>query len=253
MSIWAQPDPGRRAASDLPDGLSAVRLLDGIAASLSRTAVWLFDADCRVVWCTGECAAVFGIDDPNRMVGLRPSDLLPGSWASERESLIRRCLSEQRALCLLFILSGKRKMIRFVPLRAADCDERARHALLIFEPADADRVNRLRREMPADAVVLSRVHDLGPLDVLSTRELEVLALLGEGMRSKDIAEVLDRSVSTIEGHRERIGAKLGLRDRAELVALAREAALLVEDAEGTRIRFYSDGGPARPGGAPGGG
>ncbi|RMH28320.1 MAG: hypothetical protein D6692_05615 [Planctomycetota bacterium] len=221
--------------------MSAVRLLHAIADSLSRTAIWVFDEQCRVVWCTAECTAVFGIENPNDMLGKRPSDLLPGPWAGEREAMIRRCIDEQRPLCLLFILSGKRKMIRFVPVRLNDADETAKHALLILEPADLDRVHRVRREMPADTVVFSRVHDLGRLDALSPRELEVLALLGEGLRSKDIAEILKRSVSTIEGHRERMGTKLGLKDRADLIMLAREAALMVEDADGQRIRFYSTG------------
>lgn len=246
MTRRSHPDPSKPAASDLPSAESAVRLLHTIAGSLSRTAVWVFDDQCRVAWCTAECTAVFGIDDPNEMIGKRPSELLPGPWAAEREGMIRRCIAEQRPLCLLFILSGKRKMLRFVPLRLNETDETAKHALLILEPADVDRVQRVRREMPADAVVFSRVHDLGPLDALSPRELEVLALLGEGLRSKDIAEILKRSVSTIEGHRERMGTKLGLKDRADLIALAREAALMVEDADGQRVRFYSSDSESNP-------
>jgi DNA-binding NarL/FixJ family response regulator len=84
-------------------------------------------------------------------------------------------------------------------------------------------------------VVWSSVHDLGPLDGLTARELEVLALLGKGQRTKEIAETLHRSVSTIDGHRERIGQKLGLNDRAELVSVARRAGLRLEDAEGMRV------------------
>jgi DNA-binding NarL/FixJ family response regulator len=58
--------------------------------------------------------------------------------------------------------------------------------------------------------------------LLSNRELEVFELLGRGATAREIAERLCRSVKTIETHRERIMAKLGLDSSAKLVRQAVE-------------------------------
>lgn len=44
---------------------------------------------------------------------------------------------------------------------------------------------------------------------LTNREAEVVALMGEGLTTKEIARRLGRSVHTIQTHRKRIGEKLG--------------------------------------------
>jgi DNA-binding NarL/FixJ family response regulator len=80
-------------------------------------------------------------------------------------------------------------------------------------------------------VIESNYADFGPLNILSRRELEVLALLGQGLSISKIAEHLHRSVKTIEKHRHSIGKKLNASNRVELAKLAHEAGLQVEDAE----------------------
>ncbi|MEM6553386.1 MAG: response regulator transcription factor [Planctomycetota bacterium] len=85
-------------------------------------------------------------------------------------------------------------------------------------------------------VIESGYADLGPLSVLSSRELEVLALLGQGMSAKEIAGVLHRSPKTVENHRNAIGNKLGVGDRVLLAAMARRAGLTRADAGKKRIR-----------------
>ncbi|CAG0984601.1 Transcriptional regulatory protein DegU [Phycisphaerales bacterium] len=59
-----------------------------------------------------------------------------------------------------------------------------------------------------------------PLDSLTTRELEVLRLIGKGHSRGQIASDLSRSAKTIDGHQERIMRKLGISSRADLVRLA---------------------------------
>ena len=58
------------------------------------------------------------------------------------------------------------------------------------------------------------------LDALSPREQEVLRLIGRGMTREEIAETLCRSPKTIDGHREKIMAKLDIHDRGELIRFA---------------------------------
>jgi DNA-binding NarL/FixJ family response regulator len=59
-----------------------------------------------------------------------------------------------------------------------------------------------------------------PLDVLADRELEVFCLIGEGVKTVEIAERLQLSVKTVETYRDRIRQKLALRDGTELVRYA---------------------------------
>lgn len=56
--------------------------------------------------------------------------------------------------------------------------------------------------------------------LLTDREKEVLQLLAEGRSNKDVAQLLDLSVYTVETHRTRIMQKLNLHNTAELVLYA---------------------------------
>lgn len=55
-----------------------------------------------------------------------------------------------------------------------------------------------------------------PIASLSNREIEVFQMLGQGITTKAIAKKLGVSSKTIEAHRERIKAKLNLRNASEL-------------------------------------
>jgi DNA-binding NarL/FixJ family response regulator len=59
-----------------------------------------------------------------------------------------------------------------------------------------------------------------PLDLLSTRQREILQLLAEGHANKEVAKILDISVKTVETHRRELMEKLGIHDVASLVRLA---------------------------------
>jgi DNA-binding NarL/FixJ family response regulator len=58
------------------------------------------------------------------------------------------------------------------------------------------------------------------LDHLSTREMEVFQLIGDGWSTKQIAERLGLSVKTVETYREKIKIKLALKDSSELLRQA---------------------------------
>ena len=59
-----------------------------------------------------------------------------------------------------------------------------------------------------------------PLDALADRELEVFRLIGQGVKTAEIAERLHLSVKTIETYRDRIREKLDLSDGTELAHYA---------------------------------
>ena len=66
----------------------------------------------------------------------------------------------------------------------------------------------------------SRTRALGDARRLTKRELEVLDLLGEGLRHEDVARRLFISPKTVATHVEHILRKLGVRSRAEAIAVA---------------------------------
>lgn len=57
-------------------------------------------------------------------------------------------------------------------------------------------------------------------DLLTTREREVLQLLAEGKNNKDVANLLNLSLYTVETHRSNIFQKLNLHSGAELILYA---------------------------------
>ena len=63
-------------------------------------------------------------------------------------------------------------------------------------------------------------------DDLTDRELEVLALLAEGLSNAEIGQKLTISTSTAKHHVRAILSKLGAANRAEAVALAMQHDLI---------------------------
>lgn len=59
-----------------------------------------------------------------------------------------------------------------------------------------------------------------PLDALADRELEVFRLIGQGVKTAEIAERLHLSIKTVETYRDRIRQKLDLSDGTELAHYA---------------------------------
>lgn len=84
----------------------------------------------------------------------------------------------------------------------------------------------------AQRVLLSRYQrleagrDVDPLQRLSARERQVLALTAEGYSSSEVGERLSLSPKTVDTYRSRIMEKLGLHHRTELVRFALRAGLL---------------------------
>jgi len=73
----------------------------------------------------------------------------------------------------------------------------------------------------SDAVLNDyRRHVTDPIDLLTSREREVLQMIAEGKTNKEIATVLNLSVYTVDAHRGRIMEKLNLHSVNELVRFA---------------------------------
>jgi DNA-binding NarL/FixJ family response regulator len=83
-----------------------------------------------------------------------------------------------------------------------------------------------RRVVDAFAAEVHRPTDPQRLEALTQRELEVLRLIAVGMSNEEVAAELLMSPLTAKTHVSRILAKLGVRDRVQLVIVAYETGLV---------------------------
>jgi two-component system, NarL family, response regulator NreC len=108
-------------------------------------------------------------------------------------------------------------------------------AYLLKESAEADLIAAIRAVQAGKAyfspavsrmLVEDYVHQLGDRNIedsyelLTPREREILQLVAEGKSSKDIANVLNLSVYTVDTHRSNIMDKLNLHTVPELILYA---------------------------------
>jgi len=74
----------------------------------------------------------------------------------------------------------------------------------------------VREQVLHDYVEWIKEGDKASYSPLSVREREVLQLLAEGKSTKDVADILNVSVKTVESHRKQVMDKLDLHSIAEL-------------------------------------
>ena len=95
--------------------------------------------------------------------------------------------------------------------------------LRLTRPAETVVVREVVVQPPADFVRdQQRVEALG----ITPRELEVLALIAQGLSNKEIADRACVSENTVKTHSSRVFAKLGARRRTQAVQLGKELRLI---------------------------
>ncbi len=164
------------------------------------------------------------------MIGRSLDELFGATWAEERISALRQVVTTRRPVALRHIRRGCRLQSTLRLL--SRCDERDEPC--IFSVVTSVGIHAIPENQEIDVIESEVVH-LGPLDALSPRELEVLALIGQGQTSSRIGKTLHRSVRTVEQHSASIRRKLALRSRTEMAAIALRAGLTLEDAGKTRV------------------
>lgn len=116
-------------------------------------------------------------------------------------------------------------------------------AYLLKDATDEDLIPAIRAVAagrpyfsPAVTAVLvedymRRLQDRGLTDtyhLLTDREKEVLQLLAEGRANKEVATLLDLSLSTVETHRANLMQKLNLHNTAEIVLYAVRKGIIIQ-------------------------
>ena len=151
------------------------------------------------------------------------------------------------------LITASEPGVRVLVLTTFDVDEYAFGALragasgfLLKDARPGELVAAVRTVASGDAVVSPRVtrrllEEYAPvlpvsdaqqasryprLSALTEREREVLAAVAQGLSNTEIAAALYVSETTVKSHVGRILAKLGLRDRVQIVVLAYESGLV---------------------------
>lgn len=117
------------------------------------------------------------------------------------------------------------------PLTTSERDELARFTGYFYHKGDPveDLIEALRAPLPSPATEpfgsAERIAELTP------RELELLALIGEGQELGEMAATLGISVGTARKHRENLMNKLDVRSSLRLMRLALQANITRPDAD----------------------
>jgi DNA-binding NarL/FixJ family response regulator len=102
-------------------------------------------------------------------------------------------------------------------------------AIRVLASGEALLAPSITRRLIAEFAVRPPIADdraVRRLELLTDREREVMIEVGRGSSNAEIAETLVVSHATVKTHISRILAKLGARDRAQLVVLAYESGLV---------------------------
>ncbi|MCA9280086.1 MAG: PAS domain-containing protein [Phycisphaeraceae bacterium] len=193
--------------------------------------VVITNLDAVIVYANKKSAQLFvGVDDPGVVIGKSMYDVASKEWVEERLKVYRRIAETGQPAIMRHIRRGRQlqSTVHAIPTPPGEAMQ--------FLSITHEGEHTIEGEDEDFFVFESGVMDLGPLDVLSTRELEVLALIGQGLTTQEIAEVLFRSPKTIEGHRDSIAKKLGESSRIRLGQIARSAGLELADASLKRLK-----------------
>ena len=99
-------------------------------------------------------------------------------------------------------------------------------------------VNAGRKRIPPE--VAAELADHAADDALSSREIEVLRLIGQGNANKQIADKLSIGETTVKNHISTIMSKLGANDRAHAVTIALQRGIIeLEAPQSNTQKSYS--------------
>ncbi len=185
------------------------------------------------IWVAGRCAAT----DPNLFAiikGVRPDVIaMEGEpFGGGIADVIERMIALSPKVRVV-ILSADRNVAHAVAAAragaaawvakeqdAAEFESVVRGVTRGYSWYPPEMLGEILRTLRADAD-----RDGGDLDVLSSRELEVLRAMMTGRRGRQIAGDLHISADTVRTHTQNIYAKLDVHSRLEAVSVARSAGL----------------------------
>jgi DNA-binding CsgD family transcriptional regulator len=186
-------------------------------ASDSNVALMVQDSDGLIAYCNDLASKMFPA--AGKLENRRLHDFSPAEFADERVALIREAIASARTITVDGMLAGLWRRTTYRPM-IGEPGQRQR-VLVVMRP-----VSGFFDQTRPVGIVRAKYDDPGPLASLTSREMEILCLIGEGLPTAEIAKRLHRSVKTIEWHRVSLGNKLGIANRVELARIAIRAGLV---------------------------
>ncbi|MDX2017718.1 MAG: LuxR C-terminal-related transcriptional regulator [Planctomycetota bacterium] len=184
-----------------------------------RTRTLVVDASGQVL--TGRMPRVGTIAaTPGGAPGPQLRELLGDLPARERFAILRRVMDSGESQAFFELLDGVRQRTRIFAAEPGSFTGIDRAALMVSRP-DVHEVADGSPRLPTLATAT-----FGTLEVLSSRELEVLRLIVRFGSTKAVALHLSRSGKTVENQIQSMHRKLNVSTRAELVRVACDAGLL---------------------------
>lgn len=225
------------AALQLGVGSLGAALLRAVASE-PATGVTIISSRMRLVYANVQSMQIFLGEHatPDKYVGRYTHDFMPLMWVRERLRYYDIANKTGKPFLLRVIWQDHQHFTWHYPLHGKDD-----HG----EPLFITITRRISSEVDGDELTPSQGFDqyesssmnLTSLDVLSARELEVLALLGQGLSAGEVAGKLGLSEKTVENHRASIYTKLDISDRASMIAVARRAGLSLADGSRQRLQL----------------
>lgn len=179
--------------------------------------VLVHDTEGKIEFVNGEAARVLGVN-PDAVRGQHLRTVIPTDVADERIQYARRAVESGKPLIVDGMFGGRMRRAHVRPI-PTERGEPAR-VLIVCHP-----ISIATAPEPGVERIKAKHADEGPIGKLTPRERQVLALIGQGLSTADIAEKLHRSVKTVEWHRVSIGNKLAVSNRVELARIAIRAGL----------------------------
>lgn len=196
----------------------------------SNVPVMILDADAGIEYANPAAATLLGVPVAEA-VGHSLADYFGDEVVRDRVAFIADVLAADRPVAVDGMIRGRFTRTIYRPFR--DGGTTADRVLVTTRTGDY----RDPKVHPATIPALrARVDDHGLLAALTTREMEILRLIGMGLSTAGIAKKLARSVKTVEWHRVSLGEKLAATNRVELARIAIAAGIV-----GTEAGAHVDG------------
>ncbi|MEM9646018.1 MAG: LuxR C-terminal-related transcriptional regulator [Planctomycetota bacterium] len=262
------------AANDMANEFEPHLHLWPVLTNLPGVGVSLMDSKGGLLFVNQVAIEMFFVERDVDYAGKTIADFHSPAFVKERLALIAGVLEHRKPVRFRHIYKARRLESKIwplsqvtgeqVPSTGQSDDDRVLVVTREFEPdhdlampAPHDDVSNRSNPMaatsekaaPADGatptedatsdeeqIIESAYIDLGYLNTLTPRELEVLVLLGHGLSVPQVAKRLFRSTKTIERHKTSIGQKLQLCGQAAITRLVTQIGMEVSHANLKRLR-----------------
>ncbi len=186
----------------------------------SEARVGITSLDGNILWANGIAQHRHAQRSEGKLIGKNVFELVPEDVAHELRAAKDRALNAGKPVHVETVINGVQTRLTYRAFRA--------DGQVNFLVVARDMAQPLQENNGTDrsSFVKTDARDMGPLECLTRRELDILALIGEHLSAQDIANRLCRSIKTVEWHRVSIGRKLGVRTRGELAQIAQRAGLV---------------------------